>query len=77
MKKKALVTGGCGFVGHHVIDHILRNTDWDVYCIDKLSYSSFGLSRLKETNILSNPRFKMFSFDLCSDLQAPQRIFYL
>jgi len=68
MKKKALVTGGCGFVGHHVIDHIFRNTDWDVYCIDKLSYSSFGLSRLQETNILSNPRFKMFSFDLCSEI---------
>ena len=38
--KKVILTGGCGFVGHHVADHILRNTDWEIYCIDKLSYSS-------------------------------------
>ena len=68
MKKKVLITGGCGFVGHHVADHILRTTDWEVCCIDKLSYSSFGLSRLEETAVLSNPRFKFFAFDLCSEI---------
>jgi len=68
MKNKVIVTGGCGFVGHHVIDHILKNTDWQVYCIDKLSYASFGLSRLEETGALLNPRLKMFTFDLCSEI---------
>ena len=68
MNKKVLLTGGCGFVGHHVIDHILRNTDWDIYCFDKMSYSSFGLKRLNEINALNNPRLKFFAFDLCSEI---------
>tara|TARA_A100001201_G_scaffold33046_1_gene35584 strand:- start:4959 stop:5975 length:1017 start_codon:yes stop_codon:yes gene_type:complete len=68
MNKKVIITGGCGFVGHHVIDHVLRKTNWDIYCVDKLSYASFGLSRLQETAALSNPRLKMFTFDLCSKI---------
>ncbi len=33
---KILVTGGAGFIGHHFIDHVLRNTDWKVVCLDRL-----------------------------------------
>ena len=62
MSKKVLLTGGCGFVGHHVVDHIIRNTDWDIYILDKLSYSSSGLRRLREINGLSNPRINLFCF---------------
>jgi dTDP-glucose 4,6-dehydratase len=66
--KKIILTGSNGFVGHHVLDHILRNTDWHVYCIDKLSYSSSGLKRLKEISALTNPRVTFFSFDLSQEL---------
>ena len=30
-----LVTGGSGFVAHHVIETILDNTDWDVVSLDR------------------------------------------
>ncbi len=66
--KKVILTGSNGFVGHHVLDHILRNTDWEIYCIDQLSYSSFGLKRLRETAAITNPRVNFFSFDLCSKI---------
>jgi len=40
---RVLVTGSDGFIGRHVIDHILSVTDWDVYAVDvdhKMSYDS-------------------------------------
>jgi len=26
--KKALITGGAGFIAHHMIGYLLNNTDW-------------------------------------------------
>tara|TARA_R100000152_G_C6779981_1_gene212202 strand:+ start:1379 stop:2386 length:1008 start_codon:yes stop_codon:yes gene_type:complete len=68
MSKKVILTGSNGFVGHHVLDHLIRSTDWHIYCMDKLSYSSFGLQRLREACLLDNPRVTFFSFDLCNEL---------
>lgn len=47
MNKKCLVTGGAGFIAHHVIDIILERTDWDVITIDRLDFSG-NLNRLHE-----------------------------
>ena len=37
MKNKALVTGGAGFMGAHVVDELLRNHNTDVVALDDLS----------------------------------------
>ncbi len=66
-KKKVIVTGGCGFIGHHVVEHFLRETDWDIVVIDKLSYASMGLERLRSMPALDNPRLKTF----CTDVTLP------
>jgi len=66
-KKKVIVTGGCGFIGHHVVEHFLRETDWDIIVIDKLSYASMGLERLRSMPALDNPRLKTF----CTDVTLP------
>ena len=62
--KTVLVTGGCGFIGHHVIEHLLRKTNWNIIVVDKLNYASMGLERLRSFSALSNPRVKVFTTDI-------------
>lgn len=59
-----LVTGGAGFIGAHIIEHIIRKTTWSVVCIDKLSYASKGWIRLKESGCFYDPRLKCVTWDL-------------
>lgn len=47
MSKKILITGGAGFIAHHVIDKILSTTDWEIVTLDRLDFSG-NLNRLKE-----------------------------
>ena len=47
MSKKILITGGAGFIAHHVIDKILSTTDWEVVTLDRLDFSG-NLNRLNE-----------------------------
>jgi len=45
MTKTVLITGGAGFIAHHVIDTILRETDWKIVSLDRLDFSG-NLNRL-------------------------------
>ena len=45
--KKILITGGAGFIAHHVIDKILSSTDWEIIPLDRLDFSG-NLNRLNE-----------------------------
>jgi dTDP-glucose 4,6-dehydratase len=36
--KRVLLTGAGGFVGHHCLEHLLVNTDWDVVCLDSFRH---------------------------------------
>lgn len=65
---KVLITGGNGFIGHHVIQHFLINTTWDIAIIDKLNYASCGYERLKEIDAYSNTRIKHYSYDLVTPI---------
>ena len=47
MSKTLLITGGAGFIGHHVIDLFLRETDWNIVSLDRLDYSG-NLNRLDD-----------------------------
>lgn len=68
MKKKIILTGGCGFIGHHFAEYIHKNTDWDIIIIDKLNYASLGLDRLRNNELLYSKRVKVFTIDLCNEL---------
>lgn len=66
--KNILVTGGCGFIPSHFIEHVIRTTEWNVYIIDKLNYASKGMERLRDNQLLYNPRIRIFTFDLSCSL---------
>lgn len=61
---KILVTGACGFIGSHFVEHVLLNTDWEIVILDKLTYASLGFSRIREIGCFSNPRVKVYTYDL-------------
>jgi len=47
MTKRVLITGGAGFIAHHVIERILRTTDWEIVSLDRLDFSG-NLNRLAD-----------------------------
>jgi dTDP-glucose 4,6-dehydratase len=59
-----LITGGCGFIGHHFVQHIFRNTDWNIIILDKLNYASMGFERIREIGVLESKRVKVLTYDL-------------
>jgi len=42
---RVLLTGGAGFIGHHIAEHILKNTDWELTFLDRLDCSG-NLNRI-------------------------------
>ena len=59
---KLLITGGAGFVGHHFVEHFLKNTDWDMVVVDRLSYSG-SLDRLRDINAFDSRRVLTLTAD--------------
>lgn len=65
---KMILTGGAGFIASHIVDRILKTTDWEICVFDKFSYASGGLLRLKEIGAYDNPRVKIHVVDLAAPI---------
>ncbi len=63
MMVKILVTGGNGFIGHHLCEHLLKHTDWDIVIMDRLSYAANGFERLKDVKCYDEKRVRHFCHD--------------
>ncbi len=61
---RVLLTGGCGFFGHHVVEHLLKQTDWHVVVLDKLNYASKGFDRLRDIGVYDDRRITRLIHDL-------------
>ena len=62
--QKVIITGGAGFVGSHVVEAILKKTDWEIIVLDKLTYASNGYDRLRDIDVFDEKRVKIFTPDL-------------
>lgn len=63
MYKKAIVTGGLGFIGSNLIKLLLKN-NFFVINVDKMSYASnsYNLKNIKKKN-----RYKFYKLDICNE----------
>jgi len=53
MDKTILLTGGAGFIAHHVVEYLLNKTNLNIVTLDRLDYSG-NLNRLHEV-VMSAP----------------------
>lgn len=67
---RCLITGGRGFLGSHLVEHILKNTDWEIVIFDKLSYASVAEDRLADMDTWEKykSRVRLFTVDLCQEI---------
>ncbi len=64
--KTVLLTGGTGFIGHHLFRYIMENTDWNVIILDRFSYAG-SCERLKiPDDYKYSHRWKLIHHDLRS-----------
>ena len=70
--KKILITGGAGFVGHHCVEHFLKNTDWKVVVLDSLNYAG-NLNRITDSEYFDAKRIGFIWHDLCSPISKTTR----
>lgn len=68
MSKKMLITGGCGFIGHHFVEHFLKNTDWEIIILDKLTYAASGFDRIRDINAFDDKRVFIYSNDISTPI---------
>ena len=59
---KLLVTGGAGFIGSAVIRQVIRQTDWQVVNLDKLTYAATPEAL---EDCASDPRYRLIEGDIC------------
>ena len=62
-QKRVLVTGGCGFLGSHLIDRLIEQGH-EVLCVDNL----FTGSKSNIAHLLQHPRFEFMRHDVCLPL---------
>jgi dTDP-glucose 4,6-dehydratase len=53
MSKKVLLTGGAGFIGHHLAKHLFSHTDWNLTFMDRLDGSG-NMNRLVEAGFFGD-----------------------
>jgi len=66
---RILITGGCGFFGHHLVNHILLNTNSEIVILDKLTYASNGFDRLRDINCFDDKRVHIFVADFTQEIK--------
>ncbi len=71
--KRVLITGGAGFIAHHVIYYLLKNTNWNIISLDRLDTSS-DINRIheiiKDFDKDTQKRVKILFHDLRAEINS-------
>lgn len=66
---RILITGGCGFLGHHLVEHFLKeDPGTEVVVIDRLTYASSGFDRLRDIRVYDDRRIRVLGANLAEAL---------
>ena len=64
---RVIVTGGSGFIGSNLISRLLKNTDCEIYNIDKMGYASDETLIKKSICRENKNRYKLINIDLVNE----------
>jgi dTDP-glucose 4,6-dehydratase len=67
--KRILITGGAGFIAHHLVEKVIRETDWEIVTLDRLDYSG-NLNRLHDVMMNFEPAVRKRLRIVYHDLKA-------
>ena len=73
--KNILITGGAGFIGSHLVDHLLSEGEWQVSVVD--NFNEFYDPTIKRGNLTAhekNANFRLFETDI-RDKQALAKVY--
>lgn len=71
IRKQVLVTGGSGFIGSHLCEHLLAE-DKEVICLDNL----FSSEKQNIEHLLNNPKFEFVRHDVVEPFLAEVKEIY-
>lgn len=65
--KKILVTGGAGFIGSHLVENLLIESNYQVAAVDNFNnFYSPAVKRANVASFLANPNFRLYETDIVS-----------